>query len=123
MLSPPFLENERHRLALVEDAPHAFVPREERFDRITRTAMRLMGSPAAVISVVEDDAPWIRSIQGLDVDQSQHALAFCEQTVLEKHSLVVPDARADARFSANPLVVGEPRGGVRRHPLRQEHAA
>ncbi|MES2976386.1 MAG: GAF domain-containing protein [Pseudomonadota bacterium] len=109
MLSPPFLENEQQRFALVDDAPHTFVPREERFDRITRTAMRLMGSPVAVISVVDDDAQWIRSAQGLDVSQTPKALAFCEQAALEKHSLVVPDTHADRRFDHNPLVVRGPR--------------
>ncbi len=111
MFSPPFLENEQQRLALVDGTPRSFVPREERFDRITRTAARLLDAPVAVISTADDDGQWIRSVQGLSVRQTQRSLPFCEQAVLERHSLVVPDASADPRFSGNLLVTGEPHIG------------
>ncbi|HEY8643287.1 MAG TPA: ATP-binding protein [Candidatus Dormibacteraeota bacterium] len=48
-----------NRLDLLGSAP------EERFDRITRLARRLMGTPAAVMALVGVDRVWLKSAQGL----------------------------------------------------------
>ena len=48
-----------NRLDLLGSAP------EERFDRITRLARRLMGTPVAVIALVGADRVWIKSAQGM----------------------------------------------------------
>jgi hypothetical protein len=45
------------------------------------------------------------------VDQTPRSVAFCAHTILDTAPLVVADARADARFSDNPLVLGAP--GIR----------
>ncbi|TMF88245.1 MAG: PAS domain S-box protein [Chloroflexi bacterium] len=48
-----------NRLDLLGSAP------EERFDRITRLARRLLGTPAAVIALVGVDRVWLKSALGL----------------------------------------------------------
>ena len=48
-----------NRLDLLGSAP------EERFDRITRLARQLLGTPAAVIALVGVDRVWLKSAQGL----------------------------------------------------------
>ena len=48
-----------NRLDLLGSAP------EERFDRITRLARRLLGTPAAVIALVGVDRVWLKSAQGM----------------------------------------------------------
>jgi hypothetical protein len=51
MIAPPIPDNEAERLAAMDQALCAFVPREERFDRITRTVRRLLNVPIALISI------------------------------------------------------------------------
>lgn len=63
----PIPDNESIRLAAVRAAVCSYAPREERFDRITRTAKRLFETPIALITIVEEDEQWFRSVQGLDV--------------------------------------------------------
>ena len=91
-----------HRLGLLDTPP------EERFDRITRTAQRLLGTPIALISLVDADRLWFKSRQGLAVAQADVKATFCAQAVKSDAPLAVVDARHDARFAANELVTGEP---------------
>jgi GAF domain-containing protein len=43
------------------------------------------------------------------VRETSRESAFCAYTVLERTTLVIPDALSDERFAENPLVIGEPR--------------
>ncbi len=92
----------------MEQVQCAFVPREERFDRITRTVQRLLNVPIALISIVEEDVQWFRSVQGLPLEQTSRDVAFCGHVVVEGSILLVPDTHRDPRFRDNPLVTGEP---------------
>jgi GGDEF domain-containing protein len=106
MLSPTVLENETHQLEVLSDNYLSPVPRDERFDRIARTAMRLLEIPIAFVSVNEEDSPWLRSVQGLPADQTSHALAFCDPQLLQE-VLMVSDASTNPLFWKNPLVAGQ----------------
>ncbi|MET0312162.1 MAG: GAF domain-containing protein [Burkholderiaceae bacterium] len=111
MIAPPFLEHEQQRLETMNQAMCAFVPREERFDRVTRLARRLLDVPIALISIVEKDVQWFRSAQGLTEEQTGRDISFCGHALVSSRPLVVPDALQDPRFWDNPLVTGEP--GIR----------
>lgn len=106
MLSPPFLENEGQHIEVLSDNYLSPVPRDERFDRITRTAMRLLEIPVAFIVVEDEGSQWLRSAQGLPAHETGHALAFCGPQVLNDQVLMVADACQDERFRGNPLVTG-----------------
>jgi GGDEF domain-containing protein len=108
MIAPSVPENESERLAVMERAMCAFVPREERFDRITRTVRRLLNVPIALISIVESDAQWFRSAQGLAEVETPRNISFCGHAVASGKALAVPDATNDPRFWDNPLVTGSP---------------
>lgn len=108
MIAPPVPDNEAERLAAMDQAMCAFVPREERFDRITRTVRRLLDVPIALISVVERDAQWFRSAQGLAELETPRNISFCGHAVASGNVLAVPDATNDPRFWDNPLVTGSP---------------
>ena len=43
---------------------------EERFDRITRIANGLFGTPIALVSLVDEKRQWFKSRIGLDVSQN-----------------------------------------------------
>jgi GGDEF domain-containing protein len=106
MLSPPFLENEEQRLEVLSDNYSSPVPREERFDRITRTAMRLLEIPLAFMALDGKDGPALCSVQGLPAHHTSHALAFCDPTILTDQALTIPDAAANPLFWHNALVTG-----------------
>ncbi len=91
-----------HRLGLLDTPP------EERFDRITRTAQRLLGTPIALITLVDADRLWFKSRQGVAEQQADRKAAFCAEAVMSDEPLAVADALDDARFAANDMVTGEP---------------
>lgn len=82
---------------------------EERFDRITRTAQRLFGVDAALISLITHDRQWHKSAQGFPAASVPRDETFCSHTIRRPGTLVVEDATLDPRFADNPHVVGGPR--------------
>lgn len=111
MKAAPFPDNEDQRLEAIRAAGCAYVPREERFDRITRTAKRLLQVPIALVSIVEQDEQWFRSVQGLEVSYTPRDISFCGHAVLMNQPLCIPDTWDDPDFLDNPLVLGPP--GIR----------
>jgi len=96
-----------------------YTPAEERFDRITRLAGRILQVPIALVSLVGKDVQWFKSRYGLDAPETPREISFCGHALLGEETLVVPDATRDTRFFDNPLVTGAP--GIRfyaGHPLR-----
>jgi len=83
-------------------------PREDRFDRFTRLAAASLGVPIALVSLVDVERQWFKSCVGLDTAGSARSVAFCSHAVALDDLLVVPDARLDERFAANPMVTGAP---------------
>lgn len=90
-----------HATRLLGSAP------EETFDRITRTAARLLGVPIALVSLIDKDRQWFKSRTGLDACETPREISFCGHAILSDEPLVVPDAAQDARFVDNPLVTGD----------------
>jgi len=91
-----------HRLEVLD------TPGEERFDRFTRLAAASFGVPIALVSLVDTDRQWFKSCVGIDSPGTPRSMAFCSHAVALDDLLVVPDARLDERFAANPLVTGAP---------------
>lgn len=111
MRGPPVPENEALRLDALRAAYCAYAPREERFDRITRTAKRLLHVPIALISIIEQDEQWFRSVQGLEVAHTPRDISFCGYVVGLNQPFCIPDTLSDPDFADNPLVTGPP--GIR----------
>lgn len=106
MRSSGLSHDDELRLATLQGAACRLAPREERFDRVTRTLRRLLQVPMALITVVDDGRQLLRSTQGLDTVPSPADLAFCGQAALTRRPVLVPDLRRDALLSASPLVTG-----------------
>lgn len=82
---------------------------ERGYDDITLLASTIADTPIALISLVDAGRQWFKSRVGLDVAETPRDRAFCAHAIVNPAELlVVPDATKDARFSANPLVTGEP---------------
>lgn len=104
----PLPSDEPQRLASLRALQILDTPHEERFDRITRLAQRLFDVPIAMITMVDAERQWFKSIQGLESRQASRDSAFCAHTILSAGVLEVEDALEDPRFCDNPLVTGNP---------------
>jgi len=93
-------------LQILDTAP------DPRFDSLVRLAADLYDVPIAMVSLVDEDRQWFKSVQGLDERQTPREHAFCSHAILDPESvMVVEDTALDKRFAANPLVLGDP--GIR----------
>ena len=108
MVSPPFPNNERDRLAALRRFELLDTAPEPVFDRITRMAAKLLNVPIALISLIDEDRQWFKSRVGLAAQETHRDHAFCAHAIMDSDVLVVPDASVDPRFETNPLVTGDP---------------
>ena len=104
----PFPENEAERLRALRDYDILDTAPEERFDRITRILSRTLNIPIALVSLVDAERQWFKSQVGLGASETPREVAFCAHAICEEDVMVVEDATLDQRFSANPLVTGDP---------------
>lgn len=81
------------------------------FDRISRLAAQFFNAPSAVVSFVTQDRSWFKSRYGFEPVELTRQDSFCAHTVLGPSPLVIPDARADNRFTDLAIVVNAP--GIR----------
>ena len=104
----PLHPNEVNRLNALHDLEVFDSPPEPQYDAICRTAQALFGVPIALVSLVGETEQWFKGRCGLDVLSTPREVSFCTYTILSDEVMVVEDATQDERFSANPLVTGEP---------------
>ncbi len=81
---------------------------EPAFDRLTKIAQHIFGTPTVLISLVDSDRQWFKSRIGLDASEMPRNISFCGHAVYHRQLLIVADALRDRRFADNPLVVGPP---------------
>jgi PAS domain S-box-containing protein len=106
---PSLLEAQRlaalHRYRLLDTPP------EERFNDIVAVAAKLLDTPIALISLIDEKRQWFKARIGLDVRETPRDVAFCDHAIRERTTLVVLNAPDDPRFAQNPLVTAGP--GIR----------
>jgi diguanylate cyclase (GGDEF)-like protein len=83
-------------------------PAEDRFDRITRIAARLLKVPVALINMVDRDRKWTKSAFRQDAVELERSDDFCARAIQEQDMMVVPNALRDVRFADNPVVTRDP---------------
>jgi len=89
------------RYAVLNTAPDAFV------DRITALAACMFDVPIALVSIVDEDRIWFKSVFGLESPRDIPRLpGLCASAICQDDPYVVTAARSDPRASANPLVAG-----------------
>jgi GAF domain-containing protein len=94
-------------LAALHEAGLLGAPAEERFDRLTRLARRLLGVPVVLVSLLDIDRQFFLSSQGLPepwagLRQTPLAYSFCRSVVETGLPMSVRDAREDPRVRGNP---------------------
>jgi len=100
--------NEQARLEALHGLGVFYTPAEERFDRITRLACRLLDAPIAMVTLIDATCQWFKSKQGTFGSEDSRTVSFCAHAILQEGTMVVPNALLDPRFADNPLVLGEP---------------
>jgi diguanylate cyclase (GGDEF)-like protein len=109
MSSVPLPDNERDRLLALYECDILDTSGDPLFDSLTTLAAQVCEAPIALFSLIDRERQWFKSNHGLPgVRQTSRDTAFCAHTILSGEMLEVPDARHDARFQGNPLVVSDP---------------
>ena len=98
---------DRRRVALdlykiLDSAP------EPDFDNLAMLAARIIGTPSAAISFIDEHRQWFKARCGLSVGETPIALSFCAHAIENGELIVIRDTMLDPRFADNALVTGEP---------------
>ncbi|WP_170162304.1 diguanylate cyclase domain-containing protein [Caldimonas tepidiphila] len=104
----PLTADEDARIALLSAIGLLDSEPEAVFDRVTRLASRLFGTPIALISLIDEQRQWFKSRVGMEPSETPREGAFCAHAIHQQEPLVVPDARRDERFADSPLVSSAP---------------
>jgi two-component system sensor histidine kinase/response regulator len=101
--------NERARQTALDAYAILDTPPEQAFDDLILLASTICGVPIAYVSLIDGDRQWAKATLGYKLEETPRDATFCGHAILGREVLVVPDARADARFADNPLVLDGPR--------------
>lgn len=101
-------QEESARLAAVRRYGILDTPRDGTFDTVAAMAARLLNTPIATVSIVDEDRIWFKARHGLDAEQIDRYPGLCASVVLQDDTYVVTDAAKDPRTMDNPLVTGDP---------------
>ena len=104
----PIPPNEKERLDAVLELKILNTKPEERFDRITKTAVKKLRVPIAAISILDSDREWYKSHQGLRFKEWPRSTSFCGHIISHNYIFVIEDTLLDKRFADNPQVIGKP---------------
>jgi two-component system, sensor histidine kinase len=104
-------QQEAVRLATLRRLGILDTPPEAPFDDIVAIAQGALGSPFAFVSLVDEQRLWFKAQHGADATEADRETSFCTHVVSSQGVLAIPDARLDARFRDNPLVMAD--GGPR----------
>lgn len=93
------------RLAAVHATALAGTPPEESFDRLTRLAVHLLGAPLSLLSLVDGERQWVKSVAGVGHGPAAEGFipverSLCSQVAGSGEPLCIPDMDADARVPA-----------------------
>ncbi|TNF87152.1 MAG: GAF domain-containing protein [Gammaproteobacteria bacterium] len=108
MKSPDNPANEKERRKDLRSLNILDTRPEERFDRLTRMAKRIIDVDIALVSLVDENRQWFKSKVRLDACETGRDITFCGHAILGNKIFIIEDARDDERFFDKPLVTGPP---------------
>lgn len=100
-------EKESKRLTALYNLNILYSGTEERFDRVTKAAMKIFSVPVAGISLIDKDKIWFKSVQGLAVSELPREGSFSSYILNSDGVFHVEDAQAHEVLKSSPLVTGE----------------
>ncbi|MFA6273716.1 MAG: GAF domain-containing protein [Candidatus Paceibacterota bacterium] len=108
MKKAPIPINDKERICAVESLKLLDTASEERFDRLTKEAIKRFSVPISTITIVDKDREWFKSVQGLQKREGPRDISFCGHALMSQIIFIINDTLADPRFADNPMVKGEP---------------
>lgn len=102
------MSSEDQRISALKGYGVLDTPNELQFDSIVRDAAKALGSPIALISLIDEHRQWFKAKVGLEPDETPRSISFCTHAIRGPEVMVVNDATQDERFVDNPLVTGDP---------------
>ncbi|KAG6850684.1 hypothetical protein H0H93_009842 [Arthromyces matolae] len=80
------------------------------FDRIAHLAKLVFSTKGVIISLVDGNEQWMKSVWGIQRIACSRAHSICAHAILQRgdEPMVVLDTHKDWRFSKNPVVIGAP---------------
>ena len=108
MEKPKIPNNEKSRLKSLRSLNILDTSPEERFNRLTRMAIKIFDVPMALVSLVDSERQWFKSAIGLNIQETPRDISFCGHAILGNDPFIIPDTTKDNRFYDNPLVLQDP---------------
>jgi len=103
--------NEAERLQVLERYQILDTAPETAFDDLTQLAAQICQTPMALVSFVDANRAWSKSLAGWELSETPRDLSFSGHAILNSEVMVVADTALDKRFSDNPIVTKPP--GIR----------
>ncbi len=105
MAIAPLPDNETARLAALSDYQILDTAAEKIFDSITALASKVCEVPISLITLIDRDRQWFKSIHGApqEIRETSRDIANCAHAILNNELTQISDMRLDPRFSDNPL--------------------
>lgn len=105
----PVPDNEKQRLAYVEDTQLLDSEPEAVFDELVQLAAKICDVPIAMVTLVEKSRAFIKSRYGVDMTEVDRAEAFCSVAILNANELMeIPDTLTNSQWHDIGLVIREP---------------
>ncbi len=100
--------NEDDRLKALHQYGILDTPREAEFDNITKLASLISQKPSAVITIVDEDRLFIKSVVGGSGNADPVDMSFSYSAMQSNNLFEIKDTLEDAIFSKHPRVLGPP---------------
>lgn len=108
-VTAPIPPSEEQRIARLLGFEILDTGNDPRLDRLTRLASIICDVPAAMISLIDRNRQWFKSVYGLPIRETPRDISFCAHAIMDPERIfVVPDTTKDPRFATNPLVTESP---------------
>jgi PAS domain S-box-containing protein len=104
----PLNLNEAERLEALKRYYILDTKEDEAFDKLTRLAALICGTPISLVSLLDAERQWFKSRVGMPLKQTPKEISFCQHAIQQETLFEVTDATIDDRFKHSPLVTDDP---------------
>ena len=101
------LETEQERLNILKKYQILDTPADGAFDAITKLTLQLFNVPVSIISLVDEDRIWFKSVEGLDVKEIPKEKGLCATAILSDELYEIQNTTKHPNTLNHSWVCGE----------------